>query len=347
MTEQEAIRNFLSIVDATIGPMITFAKDCPPIRLLRESIEHSASPLAPWLDFHDQPIRHGDRLVHPDGTTFVAVRLNGYADEGDAWRVVYDSDLQHVSRLCLQIGDKGRAVLTIQPAAAPAQAATDEALPVIDVWVDPNTMQRSLLDHGTPLAPSDKREFVGSLVWSSDPRDAPLNPENVKLRVPAIAAPETGQRELGEVITYAIGAYKKGMPVEKIFTLTPTDANGYMGAYIAKAIEHHRPATAPEPFGYLIDIDGMSEQFVKAHELAPEHGMRAKSVTELYTAAPAQAGEPVLFAALNMNGRVVYQHESRENVEMNQHYIKTPTTLAGLVAVPVAQKASTGGVSDE
>lgn len=44
------------------------------------------------------------------------------------------------------------------------------------------------------------------------------------------------------------------------------------------------PVVDAEPFGYLIGIDGMTQQFVKAHELAPEHGMRAKSVIELFTA---------------------------------------------------------------
>lgn len=50
------------------------------------------------------------------------------------------------------------------------------------------------------------------------------------------------------------------------------------------------------------------------------------------------AQEAVLYAALNMNGRVVYSHESRENVEMNAGYIRTPTRFVGLVAIapPVA-----------
>lgn len=46
-------------------------------------------------------------------------------------------------------------------------------------------------------------------------------------------------RELGEVIAYAIAAYKKSEPVEAIFTVNPTDANGYMAAFIVKAIEHY------------------------------------------------------------------------------------------------------------
>ncbi|HTH10377.1 MAG TPA: hypothetical protein VMA55_12485 [Acidovorax sp.] len=67
--------------------------------------------LCPWPDFHGCPIRHGDRLEHSNGQTFTAVRLVGHDNPGEAWRAVYDEDPQNVSRLCLQIGDKGMAVL--------------------------------------------------------------------------------------------------------------------------------------------------------------------------------------------------------------------------------------------
>jgi hypothetical protein len=69
-----------------------------------------AEPVAPWPDYLGQPIHHGARLSHPDGTGFVAVRLMGHDSDGDAWRAVYDD--ASVSRLCLQIGDKGQAFLT-------------------------------------------------------------------------------------------------------------------------------------------------------------------------------------------------------------------------------------------
>ncbi len=69
--------------------------------------------LAPWPDFNGNPIHHGDRMWHPvSGQTFTAVRLRGIPDPGNAWRAIYDSeDPVGVSRLCLQIGDKGMAVL--------------------------------------------------------------------------------------------------------------------------------------------------------------------------------------------------------------------------------------------
>jgi hypothetical protein len=70
-------------------------------------------PIAPWPDYEGKPIQHGDRLRHPDGMTFVAVRINDQPTESDAWRCMYDGPELSVmtSRLCLQIGDKGQAVV--------------------------------------------------------------------------------------------------------------------------------------------------------------------------------------------------------------------------------------------
>lgn len=61
------------------------------------------------------------------------------------------------------------------------------------------------------------------------------------------------------------------------------------------------------------------------------------------------ATEAVLYAALNVAGRVVYSHESRENVEMNAHYIKTPTRVVGLAAIapPVAAGSVGKGKIDD
>ncbi|MNQ49919.1 hypothetical protein D3C85_638410 [compost metagenome] len=69
---------------------------------------------APWPDFAGQIIRHGDRLAHPDGNSFIAVKLKGHTDSA-AWRAVYDREPHgRTSSLGLQIGDKGRAVV-IEP----------------------------------------------------------------------------------------------------------------------------------------------------------------------------------------------------------------------------------------
>ena len=45
----------------------------------------------------------------------------------------------------------------------------------------------------------------------------------------------------------------------------------------------------------------------------------------------------VLYAALDLNGRVAYSHDSLENVEMNSRYIKTPTRVVGLAAIAVSK----------
>ncbi len=66
---------------------------------------------APWPDFNGEPIHEGDVIEHPDGTRGVVTRLNGrFLDEGDRWRVRYGDD-PAPSRLGLQIGRKGRAVV--------------------------------------------------------------------------------------------------------------------------------------------------------------------------------------------------------------------------------------------
>lgn len=69
---------------------------------------------APWPDAAGNPIYHGDRLRHPaDGLEFVAVKLPVGEEPTDMWRAVYvlQGDLVSVSRLCLQIGDKGMATV--------------------------------------------------------------------------------------------------------------------------------------------------------------------------------------------------------------------------------------------
>lgn len=83
----------------------------------REAANSRTGVLCPWPDYIGTPIRHGDRLSHPDGTEFVAVYLNGYDTAEDSWRAVYDAG--PVSRLCLQIGDKGQAVLITHPGQSP------------------------------------------------------------------------------------------------------------------------------------------------------------------------------------------------------------------------------------
>ncbi|MGF6697632.1 hypothetical protein OKW38_002244 [Paraburkholderia sp. MM5496-R1] len=62
---------------------------------------------APWSDFSGQPIHEGDEIQHPSGERGRVVFLDAEAEPRDQWRVDYGDGL--LSRLGLQIGDKGRA----------------------------------------------------------------------------------------------------------------------------------------------------------------------------------------------------------------------------------------------
>ncbi len=64
---------------------------------------------APWRDFRGNDIHEGDVITHPSGERGVVVFLADERDPADQWRVDYGS--AYLSRLCLQVGDKGQAVV--------------------------------------------------------------------------------------------------------------------------------------------------------------------------------------------------------------------------------------------
>jgi hypothetical protein len=66
--------------------------------------------LAPWPDYEGNPIHEGDAICHPSGEQGEVYRLPDVEDPNDAWRVDYGDSAPH-SRLCLQIGWKGQAVV--------------------------------------------------------------------------------------------------------------------------------------------------------------------------------------------------------------------------------------------
>lgn len=68
---------------------------------------------APWTDFKGAPIHEGDTILHPSGEQGIVIFLAIEPDPGDAWRVDYGT--QHLSRLCLQIGNKGMACVVPKP----------------------------------------------------------------------------------------------------------------------------------------------------------------------------------------------------------------------------------------
>ncbi|TWR71893.1 hypothetical protein [Pseudomonas marginalis] len=64
---------------------------------------------APWKDYAGSQIHEGDKIVHPTGETGIVVVLPNEDHEADKWRVDYGDG--YLSRLALQIGDKGMAVV--------------------------------------------------------------------------------------------------------------------------------------------------------------------------------------------------------------------------------------------
>lgn len=76
--------------------------------------------IAPLRDYEGKAIYDGDRIVHPSGETGVVAHCKdakssttGKITCGDTWRVLYDDG--SVSRLQLQVGKKGRAVVDGDP----------------------------------------------------------------------------------------------------------------------------------------------------------------------------------------------------------------------------------------
>lgn len=66
--------------------------------------------MAPWPDYAGKEIYEGDTVRHPDGEVGKVIWLEGESFASDAWRVNYGEG--KLSRLCLQVGDKGQAVVT-------------------------------------------------------------------------------------------------------------------------------------------------------------------------------------------------------------------------------------------
>jgi len=81
------------------------------------TVTTSGERIAPWPNFAGNVIHEGDLLRHPSGEQGCVVFLADEREASDQWRVEYD-ELKYLSRLCLQIGDKGQAVYTFgRPAA--------------------------------------------------------------------------------------------------------------------------------------------------------------------------------------------------------------------------------------
>lgn len=64
--------------------------------------------VAPWPDYSAGEIREGYLLIHPSGEKGIVVYRPGETYPNDEWFVEYEDGTE--SRLCLQIGTKGKGV---------------------------------------------------------------------------------------------------------------------------------------------------------------------------------------------------------------------------------------------
>ncbi len=97
---------------------------------------------APWPDFAGNAIHEGDLIRHPEGEEGLVVYLDGQAEATDQWRVDYQMG-GPLSRLCLQIGDKGQAVVV--------DVVTEQALPATDVEPDDKVVMEGVREHAEDM----------------------------------------------------------------------------------------------------------------------------------------------------------------------------------------------------
>jgi hypothetical protein len=64
---------------------------------------------APWKDYKGNEIYEGNINIHPSGENGVVMYHRERKEPSDQWTVNYGGYLE--SRLCLQIGDKGQAIV--------------------------------------------------------------------------------------------------------------------------------------------------------------------------------------------------------------------------------------------
>lgn len=64
--------------------------------------------IAPWKDFKGGEITEGCIIAHPSGQQGTVIFKPDREQETDQWVVDYGDGIE--SRLCLQIGDNGRAI---------------------------------------------------------------------------------------------------------------------------------------------------------------------------------------------------------------------------------------------
>ena len=77
--------------------------------LLQRDELSKTNRLAPWTDYFGYPIFENDLIQHPSGEIGLVLFLESEDEQSNQWRVKYYDD--SLSRLCLQISDKGQAIV--------------------------------------------------------------------------------------------------------------------------------------------------------------------------------------------------------------------------------------------
>lgn len=65
---------------------------------------------APWTDFANHSVFEGDIIEHPSGERGTVIFTEEKNERVDQWLVKYEND-EKLSRLCLQLGCKGQAIV--------------------------------------------------------------------------------------------------------------------------------------------------------------------------------------------------------------------------------------------
>lgn len=87
---------------------------------------------APWKDFNGNPIHEFDVIEHPSGERGTVIFWAAQTGASNQWRVDYGDGIP--SRLSLQIGEKGRAV--VAGGARPLQESQADLQPYQQRFID-------------------------------------------------------------------------------------------------------------------------------------------------------------------------------------------------------------------
>lgn len=108
---QHKIPHF-TLTEASVLIAFDFTADRSESNYQSIQVEETMKRKAPWTDFEGNYIHDGDEIMHPSGDRGVVCFWPEEQAPSDQWRVFYPDPYGSIhSRLCLQVGDKGRAVV--------------------------------------------------------------------------------------------------------------------------------------------------------------------------------------------------------------------------------------------